>query len=135
MRLNPYLSFDGNAEEAMNFYADVFGGEVVHLDRYSSAQGMQYPEGYDDKIIHGRVKFSDNLIYFSDVAFAKTKGDTISLSIEFDNEEQIDSAYAKLSDGGTVHMPLENTFWGAKYGKVTDKYGFQWDLNFQFKPL
>jgi PhnB protein len=135
VKLNPYLSLDGNAEEAMKFYAEAFGGEVVHLDRYSSAQGMEFPEGYGDKVLHGRVKFGDNMIYFSDVAFNKTKGDTISLSVEFDNEEEIDKAYAKLSEGGAVLMPLENTFWGAKYGKVNDKYGFQWDLNYQFQPL
>jgi PhnB protein len=117
----------------MNFYADVFGGEVIQLDRYSSAPGMQIPEGYENKVLHGRVAFGGDFIYFSDVNREVAAGNQVSLSMAIDEEHQIDSAFEKLSQGGTVLMPLDKMFWGAKYGKLVDKYGVQWDLNHQLK--
>ncbi|MGB8956340.1 MAG: VOC family protein [Tumebacillaceae bacterium] len=135
MKLIPYLSFDGTAEEALKFYAEVFGGEVTHVQRYSDAPGMQIPEGYDNKLLHGRVQFGDNWLYASDVAREVAAGGQITLSVEFDSEEKIDKAFAQLAEGGTVLMALDKMFWGAKYGKLTDKFGVQWDLNHQFQAL
>lgn len=132
MKLIPYLTFHGQAEEAMNFYADVLGGEIVQLGRYSEAQGMPVPEGFGDKVLHGRVKVQDTFIYFSDADREVNTGDQISLTMEFDSEAAIDSAFDKLSQGGTVHLALGKQFWGAKYGKLVDKYGIQWDLNYQY---
>jgi PhnB protein len=133
LKLNPYVTLAGQAEEAMNFYADAFGGEVVQLDRYSSAPGMQIPEGYEDKVLHGRVKFGDDFIFFSDANREVVSGNQISLAFEFDQEAQIDRAFDLLAQDGTVFMALDKMFWGAKYGKLTDKYGVQWDLNHQLK--
>jgi PhnB protein len=132
MKLVPYLTFDGNAEEALNFYADVLAGEVTQLARYSSMQGMPVPEGYGDKVMHGRVKFGENFIYASDANRPVNAGDTISLTVEFSAEDQIDRAFDLLSRDGQVHMELAKQFWGAKYGKLTDKFGVQWDLNYQY---
>src|SRR4051812_20161500 len=123
MKLIPYLAFKGTAEEALNFYAEVFGGEVTHVQRYSDAPGMQIPEGFDNKLLHGRVQFGDNWLYASDMDQEIEAGTQYSLSIEFDSEEKIDKAFAGLAEGGTVVMPLDKMFWGAKYGKLTDKFG------------
>ncbi|ASS73591.1 hypothetical protein CIG75_00435 [Tumebacillus algifaecis] len=133
MRLIPYLSFDGKAEEAMNFYADALGGEVTQLDRYSGARGMEIPAGYEDKVLHGRVKIGDHFLYFSDAKRDLASGEQMSLTVEFDHEEQVDRAFELLSKEGQVFMPLDKMFWGAKYAKLTDKYGIQWDLNYQYK--
>ena len=135
MKLIPYLSFDGIAEEALNFYAEVFGGQVVHVQRYSDAPGMEYPEGYDNKVLHGRVQFGDNFLYASDVAREVSAGTQLTLSVEFDSEETIDKAFAQLAEGGNVLMALDKMFWGAKYGKLVDKFGVQWDVNYQFQAL
>ncbi|ARU60849.1 hypothetical protein CBW65_06880 [Tumebacillus avium] len=132
MKLIPYLSFHGQAEEAMKFYADALNGEVTQLGRYSEAPGMQVPEGFADKVLHGRLQIQDTFLYFSDVDRDVNKGDQVSLTLEFESEEAIDAAFAKLSAGGTVHVPLDKTFWGAKYSKLVDKYGMQWDLNYQY---
>ncbi|PWK09653.1 VOC family protein [Tumebacillus permanentifrigoris] len=132
MKMIPYLSFDGLAEEVMNFYADVFGGEVTQLDRYSSVQGMPVPEGYADKVLHGRVQIGESFLYFSDAQRPVVAGDMISLAPDFASEDKIDRAFDLLSRGGQVHMELQKTFWGAKYGKLTDKYGVNWDLNYQY---
>jgi PhnB protein len=133
MKLIPYLSMAGQAEEAMNFYADVFGGEVVQLDRYSSQPGMQVAEEFKEKVLHGRVKIGDEFIYFSDIDRDVVSGNQISLSMEFEQEDQIDRAFDLLSQGGSVFIALAKMFWGAKYGKVTDKFGITWDLNHQLK--
>ncbi|MGZ4135577.1 MAG: VOC family protein [Tumebacillaceae bacterium] len=133
MKLIPYLSMAGQAEEAMNFYADVFGGEVVQLDRYSSQPGVQVAEEFKEKVLHGRVKIGDEFIYFSDIDREVVSGNQISLSMEFEQEDQIDRAFDLLSQGGSVFIALAKMFWGAKYGKVTDKFGITWDLNHQLK--
>lgn len=132
MKLIPYLSFHGQAEEAMKFYADALNGEVTQLGRYSEAPGMQVPDGFADKVLHGRLQIQDTFLYFSDVDREVNKGDQVSLTLEFESEEAIDAAFTKLSAGGTVHVPLDKTFWGAKYSKLVDKYGMQWDLNYQY---
>lgn len=133
MRLIPYLTFDGQTEEAMAYYADVFGGEVVQLQRYKSAPGMQIPEGYEEKVLHGRVQVGDVEMYFSDAKREAVSGNIISLTMEFDTEEQVDRAFELLAKDGTVFMQLDKMFWGAKYGKLMDKYGVHWDLNYQLK--
>lgn len=133
MKLIPYLTFEGQAEEAMNFYANAFGGEIVQKDPYTSAPGMQIPEGYENKVLHGRVQFGDTAIYFSDAKREIASGDQISLTMEFETEEQIDKAFELLAQGGTVFIQLDKMFWGAKYGKLVDKYGVHWDLNHQLK--
>ncbi|MBL0385185.1 VOC family protein [Tumebacillus sp. ITR2] len=129
MKLVPYLTFGGAAEEAMNFYADVVQGEIIQLDRYNSAPGMQIPEGFEEKVLHGRVKFGDNFLYFSDTDRPIASGDSVSLAIEFSSDEQINHAFEKLSQGGNVQIALAQMFWGGKYAKLTDKFGTHWDLN------
>ncbi|KEO84908.1 VOC family protein [Tumebacillus flagellatus] len=134
MNVIPYLTFQGTTEEAMNFYAKALQGEIVQLDRYSGAPGMQIPEGWEDKVIHGRVKFGgDNFLYFSDADRDVVAGNSVSLAVEFDSEEAVNHAFNVLADGGSVFMPLGKTFWGALYGKLTDKFGINWDLNHTLK--
>ena len=134
MKLTPYLMFEGNAEEALNFYAEVLNGEIEMIQRYSDGQGMQVPEHYANKVLHGRLRAGEVVLYVSDAVPGQrvTTGDQVSLTVEFDSEEKTDQAYAKLQAGGEVRMPLQKTFWGAKYGKLVDAYGVQWDLNYQY---
>lgn len=133
MNLSPYLYFDGNAEEVMKFYADVIGGEIIQIKRYEELQNMDVPEHYKDKVLHGQLKFGNNLIYFSDT-FPGQKvntGSQISLCIEFESEAKIDQVYEQLSQKSQIIIPLQKTFWGAKYAKLTDQYGITWELNCQ----
>lgn len=132
VRLIPYLSFHGNAEEVMTYYADVFGGKVAFVQRYTAAPGMQIPEGFEEKVLHGRVEIGEVSVYFSDMDHQVETGNQISLTMEFDTEEQVDRAFELLAKDGTVIMQLDKMFWGAKYGKLVDKYGVHWDLNYQY---
>jgi len=132
MKLIPYLYFPGNTEEAMNFYSEVFGGSITALQRFSDGPtDMPVPEGFSNKIMHGRVGFGDCEIYFSDGHSVEGKSPH-SMTIEFDDTETQNSVYARLSEGGKVHFELQDTFWGARFGKLADKYGMNWDLNYQY---
>ena len=125
MKLFPYLNFNGNCEEALNFYKEAFDGEIIQLGRYGESP-MKSPEEIKDKIIHGRLQFGDVLIMASDAMNKNgvNNGDNISLSIECDTNDQLEKVFTKMSEGGKITMPLQEQFWGAKFGMLTDKFGF-----------
>ncbi|HLK29423.1 MAG TPA: VOC family protein [Puia sp.] len=130
MKLNPYLNFDGNAEEAVNFYKDALGGEIAMLTRFGESP---MPSGDDEKnrIMHARIVFGDNIIMISDTMKGhdfSTKGN-IQLSIGLDDEAKTHEIFEKLSAGGTVTMPLAKQFWGDLFGMFQDKFGVNWMLN------
>lgn len=133
-RIVPYLSFQGNAEEALHFYAEVFGSDVVELRRYEDIPGAQIPEHYRTKVLHARLKLGDAWLFISDV-FPRDgvlpERSAVSLMVEFSAESEMDAVYARLMKEAKVHMPLQKTFWGAKYAKLTDQFGITWDLNCQ----
>ena len=132
--LVPYLHFNGEAEEVLNFYKDAFGGEVIMLNRYGDSP-MQVNEDWKNKIIHSRLKFGDNIIMISDshngqLAF---KEGNIQLSVEVEDEKKIEEVFNKLAEGGKVTMPLAKQFWGAKFGMLQDKFGVNWMFNHEEK--
>jgi PhnB protein len=134
MQLVPYLHFEGNAEDALNFYKDALGGEITMLSRYKDSP-MPVDEDYKEKIIHGRVKFGDNLIMISDT-FKGNKtstGGNIQMSLEVDDDNKMEEIFNKLAEGGKVTMPLQKQFWGAKFGMLVDKFGTAWMLNHEEK--
>jgi PhnB protein len=127
----PYLMFDGNAKEALEYYRVVFGGEISNLQTYGEADYPTPPEAYD-RVIHAQFK-KDDLILMASDAFPGNSvvvGSNVSLTLEFESEEEIQGIYETLSQKGTVFMELQDTFWGAKYAKVKDAYGVIWDLNY-----
>lgn len=135
MKLNPYIHFAGNAEEALKFYAEVLGGEVLDVQRYGDAP-VPSDEDYKQKIMHARLSFDGNLIMISDVFKGQpvsTEGN-VHLSIEVDEEGRIDEVFNKMAEGGSVMMALENTFWGARFGMLKDKFGVHWMFNHQNQP-
>jgi len=127
----PYFMFDGKAKEALHYYRDVFGGEISNLQTYGEADYPTPPEAHD-RIIHAQFKCDDLFLMVSD-AFPSNSvvvGNNISLTLEFESEEEIQKIYDALSQNGQVFMELQDTFWGAKYAKVRDTYGVIWDLNY-----
>jgi PhnB protein len=134
MRLFPYLNFRGNCEEALNFYKEALSGEIVQLGRYGESP-MKSPEEFKDKIIHARLQFGDALIMASDVVndYPVNPGDNISLSVECDNDQQLEEVFSKIAAGGKITMPLQEQFWGAKFGMLTDKFGIHWMFNCEKK--
>jgi PhnB protein len=132
-QVTPYLYFEGNAEEALDFYKDIIGGEKSDIMRYGDAQ-TPTSDAYKNKVLHARLESKSFNLFFSDIFEGQKveNGNNISLTLEFDSEEAIDKAYSSLAEGGTIFMELQKTFWNAKYAKVTDKFGVIWELNYQF---
>jgi len=130
MELTPYLNFEGNAEEVLNFYKDALDGEVVMVSRYKDAP-MPSDEDWKDKIMHARLKFGKSLIMISDGPkdFKTTFNGNIQLSIEVEDENKMEEVFNKLAAGGKVTMPLQKQFWGAKFGMLVDKFGTGWMLS------
>lgn len=134
MKLIPYLSFDGNAEEAFNFYMDVFGAESEGITRYDNMpEKNKLPQDYLNKVLHVSLEFDGNALYLCDVppGMESLKGNNIKVHIDMDSEEQLRELFTKLSAGGEVEMAPEKTFWNAIYTTFTDRYGIDWGLHYE----
>src|SRR5215212_9222755 len=134
MKLNPYLHFSGNAEEVLNFYKDVFRGEIIRISRYGDGP-MQVDEDWKNKVMHASLKFGESLIMISDgpKGYKSSTDGNIQLSVDVDDESKMDEVFNKLAEGGTVTMPLQKQFWGAKFGMLKDKFGVGWMFNHEEK--
>ncbi len=134
MSLNVYLFFNGNCEEAMNFYKDASGGTIDSLQRYGD-NPMGASIAQKDKVLHGVMTIYGCTLMCSDSNEKRSVnfGDNFSLALDFKSDEDITKAFEALSAGGTITMPLQDTFWGAKFAMCTDKYGVNWMFNFD-KP-
>jgi PhnB protein len=131
MNVTPYIIFNGDCEDALNFYCKALGGEIKQLSRFegSPAEGMA-----DDKqlVMHAIFVAKGVMLMASDSgknAPTETDGGKIHLSLNFDSIEEIEQAFNGLSEDARVTMPLEDTFWGARFGMLTDKFGINWMFN------
>ena len=129
--LVPYLNFNGNTEEALNFYKDALNGEIVLINRFSESP-MQVDEDYKDKIIHARLVFGgSNMMMFSDGMKGREIpiAGNIQLSIQMEDAAELEKTFNNLSVGGTITMPLAVQFWGDLFGMLKDKFGVNWMFN------
>ncbi|MFD2532576.1 VOC family protein [Gracilimonas halophila] len=126
----PYIFFRGNCEQAMNFYKDCLHGEIITLQRFKDTE-MPVDDDYREKIMHGELKAEQIHIMFSDGAPHKDikEENNVQLSITLDATDEQDRIFEALAEGGEITMPLEKTFWGARYGMLKDKFGIRWMLN------
>ncbi|MEZ5344583.1 MAG: VOC family protein [Pyrinomonadaceae bacterium] len=141
--INPYLSFNGNAEEAFNFYRSVFGGDFETFQRFAdipAGPDETHAIGEDDKqkIMHVSLPIGEGSVLMgSDVLEAyghgEVSGNNMSIAIATESREETERIFNGLSDGGEITMPLNDTFWGAYFGMFTDKFGIQWMVNFDQK--
>lgn len=136
MRTVPYLIFNGNCEEAMKFYAGVFGTEpqIMRFDGMPEGDGPPMSAGYKNKVMHGELKLgSEYYLYFSDTfeGGSVSVGDNITLHIDVDSQADVDRYCTALAEGGTVEMEPGEVFWGAYYASLVDKFGIGWGLHFQ----
>ena len=135
--ISPYLTFNGNCEEAFRFYQSVFGGEIPYMGKFKDMPAdPKYPvsEADKEKIMHVSLPISkETFLYGSDSseAFgqATVQGNNFSISINCNSVEETTRIYNELSAGGTIKMPLNKTFWGAYFGMFTDKFGIHWMVN------
>jgi PhnB protein len=128
LELEPYLFFYGKCEEALNFYKGIFGGQVAGIMRMKEApHEMQAPANWADKIMHSRFESATVRFMASDGMPDTVNTDgNIALSLSTKDEAEGTRVFNKLSEGGKVDMPMQDMFWGAKFGVLKDKYGIEW---------
>lgn len=138
--LNTYLTFNGNCREAFEFYCSVFGGEFSSWNTYADGPPeMGVPEEDRDRVMHVSLPVGTNVLMGSDSSSVSpgpppTAGNNFSISVAARNKEHCDTLYAKLSKGGHVGMPMQETFWGAYFGTLTDKFGINWMVSCALTP-
>ena len=128
-RLNPYISFDGNARQAMEFYEGVFGGTLT-LSTFGEFGAQDAPEA--DKIMHGMLETTGGLTLMGADSPPGTEhipGNNIAVSLSGDDAEELRGYWDKLSDAGTVTVPLEKQMWGDEFGTCVDRFGITWLVN------
>ena len=131
-KLNPYLNFDNNCHEAMNFYKDCLGGELFLQTVSESPMAAQMPPQMGDSILHSLLTSGDIAIMGSDMCREKRlEGNTVQLCINCTSEDELNTLFSRLSANGVITEPLADMPWGGRYGSLTDKYGKYWLFNFQ----
>jgi PhnB protein len=129
-----YLNFDGNCREATKFYQQCLGGELSIMP-FSEAPG-DFPKEAKDRVMHARVtKDGTTLLMASDTMPGSNfiQGTNFSISIDCQSAEETDRLFNAFSENGQITMPLQDAFWGARFGMLRDKFGINWMFNFE-KP-
>lgn len=131
MKINPYLSFNGTCKAAFTFYAQCLHGEIVMMMTPADAPAeAQCPPGSSDFILHARLLVGDQVLMGSDAPegrYQPAQGVFVSLNI--DEPAEAERVYNALSEGGTVHMPLQETFWAQRFAMLADRFGTAWMIN------
>jgi PhnB protein len=132
-QLNPYLNFDNNCREAMNFYKDCLGGELfLQTVGESPIMAAQMPPQMKDSILHASLTSGNMTIMASDLnREARVEGNTVHLCLNCTSENELNTLFSKLSTSGQITEQLADMPWGGKYGALTDQYGKHWIFNFQ----
>lgn len=130
MLIQPYLFFGGRCEEALNFYRDALGAEIVMLMRFDqSPQPVppgQLPAGFEKKVMHSSFRIGGQTLMASDGCGGVPSHDGCSLAISVPSVAEAEKTFAALSKGGKVTMPLAKTFWSPAYGQLVDAFGVEW---------
>ena len=136
-QLSPYLNFNNKCREAMTFYKDCLGGDLM-MQTVGDMPEMaaQMPPEFKDSILHASLTSGDLVLFGSDMNRDQPiEGNTIQLCINCGSDEELNNIFNKLSDGGKVLQPVGDMPWGATYAELRDKYNKTWLLNFQKTPM
>lgn len=135
----PYLSFDGTCADAFTFYKAVFGGDFATFSRIKDMPGSEHmPPGDQQKIMHVLLITAKGTTLMGSDSFAAmghtfVKGTNVQISIQAESKEEASDLYNKLAAGGKVEIEIQDAPWGAYFGKVEDKFGILWLINYQYK--
>ena len=136
MKINPYLNFNGNCAEAFDFYAKVLGGKNLHIMTFGEMPASMGPVAEDQKrmVAHARFTAGDTMIMGSDAPGGRyNKPQGLYVNIGVDTAEEAERIFAALSAGGSIAMPIAETFWATRFGMLTDKFGIPWMVNCEKK--
>ena len=131
MHVDPYLNFNGQCAEAFRFYERVLGGKIEGMMTHGeSPMADQVPPGWRDRVMHARLVAGDAVLMGSDSPpehYEKPQG--ISVSLNVDDPAVADRIFHALADNGSVSMPIQQTFWAARFGMLVDRFGIPWMIN------
>ena len=137
--INPYINFNGNAEEAFNFYKSVFGGEFAKIMRFKDISSPEFPVSANEanKIMHIALPIGKNVLMANDVpeSMGRTNENEnrSKISISAESREEADRLFNGLSKSGTIEMPIADSPWGSYFGMFRDKFGIEWMVDFDPK--
>ena len=138
-QINPHINFNGNAEEAFNFYKSIFGGDFAKVTRLKeiSSPDFPVPESDAEKILHISLPIGKNKLIGNDVpsflGSVNENENRSKISISAESRAEADHLFNGLSNGGSVEMPMEDSPWGVYFGMFRDKYGIEWIVEFETK--
>ena len=128
--ITPYLMFNNNCEEALQFYSEALGGIVKHMSRVNESPKEFQSPGNLDKIMHAEMMIGKASFMASDsMGKNMVPGTNTHISLNFESIEEINISWKNMCEGATVTMDLQDTFWGAKFGMLQDKFGINWMFN------
>jgi PhnB protein len=134
--INPYLNYNGNAEEAFNFYKSVFGGEFAKVMRFKDMSSPEFivADSEAEKIMHIALPIGKNVLMANDVPESMEKTNEnenrSKIAISAESKEEADKLFNGLSAGGQIEMPIAHSPWGSYFGMFRDKYGIEWMVDF-----
>jgi PhnB protein len=138
--INPHINFNGNAEEAFNFYKSVFGGEFEKVVRFKDLASPEFPvaEKEANKIMHIALPIGNSTLMANDVpeimGRTNENENRSKIVINADSKEEAEKLFNGLSTGGQVEVPMANSPWGSYFGMFRDKYGIEWMVDFTSNP-
>jgi PhnB protein len=134
--INPHINFNGNAEEAFNFYKSVFGGTFTKIIRFKDISSPDHPvaENEANKIMHIALPIGKNILMANDVPESMGRvnenENRSKISISAESREEADKLFSGLSAGGNIEVPIEDSPWGSYFGMFRDKFGIEWMVDF-----
>ena len=137
--INPYISFNGNAEEAFNFYKSVFGGELSLIIRFKEMSSPEYPVAENDvnKIMHIALPIGKNILMGNDVPESMGRvnenENRSKISINVESREEADKLFSGLSASGNIEVHIGDSPWGSYFGMFRDKFGIEWIVDYDPK--
>jgi PhnB protein len=138
-QINPHINFNGNAEEAFNFYKSVFGGEFAKIMRFKDLSSPEFPvaENEANKIMHIALPIGKNILMANDVpeimGRTNENENRSKIVISAESKEEADKLFSGLSADGQIEMPISDSPWGSYFGMFRDKYGIEWMVDFDPK--
>jgi PhnB protein len=133
--LNPYLNFDGTASQAIQLYETALGAKTEAIQHFGDVPGMPAAPADKDRVIHAKLQLGPGILMISDsqpgVPFV-AEGN-VHVCLDFDDVADMARKWEALSEGGKITMPLQETFWGARFGMLTDRYSVRWMFNCTIK--
>jgi PhnB protein len=134
--INPHINFNGNAEEAFNFYKSVFGGEFTKIIRFKDISSPEYPvaDNEANKIMHIALPIGKNILMANDVPESmgqvNENENRSKIAISAESREEADKLFSGLSAGGNIEVPISDSPWGYYFGMFRDKFGIEWMVEF-----